>query len=145
MAVRAADRKMNDMQVIRYGDDLVREVVRILSSENIFPKRSRWIFGDSIMETARNFYVSMHLANELKPLTANEANERRLYMVRGFSYLKTLDAIMTFAADVHGVAPSKIERFSGNYIRVYDLYQGWLRRENNTYKAKWPKYAGDRQ
>lgn len=97
------------------------------------------------METARNFYVSMHLANELKPLTANEANERRLYMVRGFSYLKTLDAIMTFAADVHGVAPSKIERFSGNYIRVYDLYQGWLRRENNTYKAKWSKYAGDRQ
>lgn len=97
------------------------------------------------METAQNFYSNMHLANEYKPTTAIEANERRLIMTRGFSYLKTLDAMMTFAADIHGIPPEKIEKFCGDYNRVYDLYQGWLRRENNTYKTKWSEYAGYRQ
>ena len=113
--------------------DLVEYLLRKLCKEDIFPKRSRWLFSGKIADLLNDFETYVNLANEIKPVTQEERDKRHFYLTMAVATLKAMDAKVNTAQRVLCISPEKLGNYADIVNDLGNLLTGWMKYDDKKY------------
>lgn len=97
---------------LRAVDDLCSYILRKLCDEEMFPRRSRWLFSGKIADLVNDFHTCVFLANEMKVENEQTRDERFFQLSKAISYLMAIDAKMNMAMRVLHISPELLEHYA---------------------------------
>lgn len=101
---------------LRAMDVLLRETGAILSRENVFPKRTRWLYAYAIMDLVNNAHSWAMYANGIEVDTRGLMLERYHAQTVALAWLYALNVKMSTAQIALSVPPEKCE----TWAKLYD-------------------------
>lgn len=104
----------------RSATQLLIETCDILKREDIFHKRSRWLFTYKIADIVNDFHTSVIEANETKVLCHRDFVDRHVWFIRAQAHLRALSAKMTVAQLVEGIPVKHFEKWAGLWNDAWD-------------------------
>lgn len=122
-----------EMKLITVSRKLLQETARLLCREKTFPKRSRWLFGNKIMNVANDYYIFLHMANEIDAISCNSAElarERIKYSGLAYASLMSLESEMTSAVTILGVEVDELETWATLLDDSRTLLMSWRNKDN---------------
>lgn len=96
----------------RAVDRFATETQRMLSRENVFPKRSRWQYAESLSRITNVFDSLVNIADGIKPTSKVLFEIRILLFTLSLAVLSALVAKMTQAMRVLEVPADKFEKWT---------------------------------
>lgn len=140
MSVRKADRERkayDKMKLITVSNSLVKRTVQILSREDTFPKRSRWLMGQKIADVAQDYHTQLNKANEINCSKVPELyKDRRRMQYLAYASLMTLDAKMSMAIDCFNINEDRFDAWADDLVDARNLLLAWIRADEKRYKPE---------
>ena len=118
---------------LRAVDDLCSYILRKLCDEEMFPRRSRWLFSGKIADLVNEFHSCVFLANEMKVETERDRDERCFQLNRAMSYLMAIDARMNLAMRVLYISPELLEHYAELVNTCRDKLLAWKNSDKKRY------------
>ena len=113
--------------------EFTEHLYRKLCNENVFPKRSRWLFSGKIADLANDFETEVFVANEIKPTTQRELDARHYHLTMAIAKLMALDAKITQAGRVLSISPDTLELYAGYVNSCRNLITAWMNSDEKRY------------
>lgn len=104
----------------RSATQLLIETCDILKREDVFHKRSRWLFTYKIADIVNDFHTSVIEANETKVLCHRDFVDRHVWFTRAQAHLRALSAKMTVAQLVENIPVKHFEKWAGLWNDAWD-------------------------
>ena len=118
---------------IRMTLEFTEHLYRKLCKEDVFPKRSRWLFSGKIADLANDFETEVFVANEIKPTTQRERDARHYHLTMAIAKLMALDAKVTQAGRVLSISPDTLELYAGYVNSCRNLIVAWMNSDEKRY------------
>lgn len=114
---------------------LADKVYAIIQKEDVFPKRSRWIFAKKIAELMDEILVAMEEAN--KPEVATEGLRIRRFEQQQIALgkLSALDRTLTQAMRSIPINPNRLEDIGHQINECERLVHAWINSDKQRYGA----------
>ncbi len=110
------DRRNTEQSVKAYRqrtvDRFATETQRMLARENVFPKRSRWQYAESLSRLTNVFDSLVNIADGIKPTCKVEYEMRHILFTASIVVIKALEAKMSQAMRVLEVPADKFETWT---------------------------------
>lgn len=116
--------KTNDLMIWLFGK---------LCKEDVFPKRSRWLFAGKIADLANDYHSAIHKANEIRVVTQRERDLRHYYQTAAMSYLMALDSKVNLAQQALDIDPEKLHYYATLTNECRSLLIAWMNSDNKRY------------
>lgn len=123
--------------------EIAKKTLDVISKEDVFPKRSRWIMAYKIADHINDFYRYAMVANEIEVRSHEEFVDRHKYQTLAIAFLKAADDVITLAMDVMTVNANKLEFWAGQYNETLKQLQGWRNKDEKRYSEKYGKLTED--
>ena len=126
---------------------LAEDTFRLISNEDIFPKKSRWIMSHDISKIINRVHTTVMFANGIDIDRALEAERPFLYLIRTLSlaialaWMHALDAKMSLSLDVLSTNGNKYEVWGRQYLKTRHYIQDWRRADIKRYTDKYGKLS----
>ena len=104
-----------------------------LCSEQVFPKRSRWLFSGKIADLMNDYHTAIHKANEIKVVTQQERDLRHYYQTMAYSNLMALDVKINLAQRALDIEPEKLHHYATLCNDCRTLLIAWMNSDNKRY------------
>lgn len=130
-------------RVEKATDEIAKRTLDVLSKEDVFPKRSRWLMAYKIADLINDFHGAVMTANEIEVRSHAEFVERHKHQTLAIAFLKAADARMTLAMDVMTVNADKLEFWAGQYNDTLRQLQGWRNKDEKRYAEKYGSLTED--
>ena len=70
------DRKPSEMKVIIHGEEIAKEIMKIVNDDSRIPKRQRYTIGNRLIDHSMNSYEALRAANSIYPNTKKKISQR---------------------------------------------------------------------
>ena len=104
-----------------------------LCNEQVFPKRSRWLFGGKIADLMNDYHTAVHKANEIKVATQQERDLRHYYQTMAYSNLMALDAKINLAQRALDIEPEKLHHYATLCNACRTMLLAWMNSDTKRY------------
>lgn len=128
---------------LRAMDVLLRETGATLSRENVFPKRTRWLYAYAIMDLVNNAHSWAMYANGIEVDTRELMLERYRAQTVALAWLYALNVKMSAAQIALSVPPEKCETWARLYDEARDRVLAWRSGNLRRYSAKFGGLSAD--
>lgn len=118
---------------LRKTDELSEWLLRKLCNEEVFPKRSRWLFSGKIADLVNDFTTCVFRANEIRVVTAQERDARHYYQTMAISNLMALDAKINQAQRVLDISPESLHHYAVLANDCRSLLLAWINSDEKRY------------
>ena len=124
---------------------LTEDTFRLISDENIFPKKSRWLMSHEMSKIINRVHTIVMFANGIDVDSALDAERPLLYLIRtaslaiALAWMKALDAKMSLSLDVMNTNGNKYEVWGRQYLKTRHYIQDWRRADIKRYTEKYGK------
>ena len=118
---------------LRKSNEFTDHLFRKLCNEQVFPKRSRWLFSGKIADLANDYMTCINLANEIRVVTPKEREARHYYLTMALARLQALDAKINQAGRVLEINPDTMEFYAGLANECKRLLYSWMNSDNKKY------------
>lgn len=119
--------------IIRKSNEFTDHLFRKLCNEQVFPKRSRWLFSGKIADLANDYMSCVNVANEIRVVTPKEREARHYWQTMALAKLQALDAKINQAGRVLEINPDTMEYYAGLANECKRLLQAWMQSDNKRY------------
>ena len=119
--------------ILRKSNEFTDHLFRKLCNEQVFPKRSRWLFSGKIADLANDYMTCINLANEIRVVTPKEREARHYYQTLALARLQALDAKINQAGRVLEINPNTMEFYAGMVNECKRLIMAWINSDNKRY------------
>lgn len=107
------NRKEADSDYISLAIEIRIEVLSLVMSETVVPKRKRLILGAPIAETARSLVYNVNKANRFYPSNSYNVLERKRYLGLAIADCDQLEQDFQCLVAMKCATPGRLERISG--------------------------------
>lgn len=119
--------------ILRKSNEFTDHLFRKLCNEQVFPKRSRWLFSGKIADLANDYMTCINVANEIRVVTRKEREARHYYQTLALARLQALDAKINQAGRVLEINPDTMEFYAGLANECKRLLMAWINSDNKRY------------
>ena len=123
----------SEMMVVVVAQDLYDETLRLLCKEELFPKKSRWLFAQDIAKTANRFLDLVVYANGIIVDTPELALERHNAQRRAVAWCKALNSGMERARRHYNFSADYLKNWTHIYNHEKKLLTGWISSDKKRY------------
>ena len=122
---------------------LTEETYRLISDENTFPKKSRWIMSHEMSKIVNHIHTTAMFANGIDVDKCLEVERPLLYIIRMVSlalvlaWMSALDAKMSLSLDVLNTNGNEYEKWGRQYLKSRHYVQDWRRADIKRYTEKY--------
>lgn len=126
-------------------DRLLAETARLVSREDLFPKRSRWIIARDLIKLASNAHTCASYANGIRVRCHKDFVDRANAQARAAAWLYALDLKMGAAQMIHCINPDRLDGWAGIYNEAWDYLDKWSSSDRRRYAQKYGELSGQEQ
>ena len=135
MSVQLPKRKPGKAKVETTAFEVCTITRKLLSNEEIFPKRSRWMGCKDIAEAANEMLMCIFTANDVRVKTTEDARYRHAMQTRALAKFGALEKRMTFEAFYWERCPNLYEEWAGQMVELEKLLKNWNWKFDSKYAA----------
>lgn len=128
---------------LRAIDNLLRETGAVLSRENVFPKRTRWLYAYAIMDLVNNAHSWAMYANGIEVDTRELMLERYRAQTVALAWLYALNVKMSAAQLALSVPPEKCETWAKLFDEARSRVLAWRSGDLRRYSQKFGGLSAD--
>ena len=108
-------------------------LMRKLCTEDLFPKRSRWLISGKIADLLNDYMIYVVKANEIKVVTQQERDDRHRLQTLAVATLQTLDVKINQAQRILDIEPEKMKYWGVLCNDCRNLLLAWMNSDNKRY------------
>ena len=123
---------LKDLMALVVAQELYDETLRIICKEDLFPKKSRWLFAEKIANTANDFTGMISYANSIEADTPKLALERHEAQRLAWALLAKLNTLMENAQRHYRFNPNRIGHWCHIFNRERGLLSRWINNDDIT-------------
>lgn len=125
------------------SDRMLRETAAILTREKVFPKRSRWLFGQEIMRIANRYHTAVAYANGIRVTNHALFVQRYTAQSLAIAWLYALNVKMTAAQLCCSAPLDKFEAWSDTWAVADDMTKAWRAADVRRYEEQFGGLTAD--
>lgn len=131
--------------VINVTNDLLKETMRILKKEDLFPKRARWIWCYDIKDIVQQEHTCVMVANGIEADTVELARERLKEQGKALARLYALDAKMSQAmlCEIEGDKRNQFESWAALLNQAKRVTRAWRTADMKKYTQRFGGASAD--
>lgn len=131
MSVPSYKRSQSDLLIFREVQSLSADLIRMLKSESVIPKRYSELIVPPIVDNLRNLMYSIHIANSIN---LNNIEERRLEQNKAKHMIQKLfvDLELVLRFDERGL--NKIGAIIDRLMTVRKTMDNWMKSDESRWK-----------
>lgn len=131
MSVPSYKRSQSDLLIFREVQSLSIDIIRMLKSESVIPKRYSKLIVPSIIDNLRNLMYGIHIANSIN---LNNIEERRLEQNKAKQMIQRLfvDLELVLRFDERGL--NKIGAIIDRLMTVRKTMDNWIKSDESRWK-----------
>lgn len=133
MAVPKSRRKDTPLKVAVLSVQLLQKTIEVCSSKNNFPIRKKWAIPSDLYLEAREFCVSLNLANDIRVENKATAEERLSLDRSAESHLKRYTILTNVVLLSHPLNESTINSWCLLLGETTDYFNKWKQAEEKRY------------
>lgn len=127
----------------RSATQLLIETMNLLKREDVFHKRSRWLFTYKIADIVNDFHMSVIEANETRVLCRRDFVDRHVWFTRAQAHLRALSAKMTVAQLVEKIPVQPFEKWAGLWNDAWDSLSKQTNSDTKRYSEQFGELSVD--
>ena len=133
MSVPKSRRKDTPLKVAVLSVQLLQKTIEVCSSKNNFPIRKKWAIPSDLYLEAREFCVSLNLANDIRVENKAAAEERLSLDRKAESHLKRYTILTNVALLSHPLNESTSNSWCLLLGETTDYFNKWKQAEEKRY------------
>lgn len=132
MSVRKYERKASKIAILQSSIYLAEEIIRLVNKEDLFPKRSRWIMANRLVNDSLDCLDYISSAND-QPLGSSE---RIKFQCLAKAKLKNINRLLDLSNTSLNVPLDKTNYASEIVVQMLDQMQKWMQSDKDRIKQK---------
>ena len=133
MSVRKNERKQGQLQVLNKSRELVSYIIKILTNEEVFPKKYRWTLVSKISDEGCDLITSINRANAVKVETQTDFEYRRFQQKQARGHLEAMMSLITIAYDVFPASAKKMNYVGNLEFEIIELLNKWMKSDKERF------------
>lgn len=134
MSVRTGDRGEGKLQVLNKARELKAYTLNLVKNDKNFPKSTRWIYAQPIVNEIREASAHITHANAVYVTNAEEYEYRRLEQVKAYASLEELLELADDAYCAHYVTGRQVEYWTGLILQTEKLLKAWMKSDKEKHE-----------
>lgn len=124
-------------KVLQVANSFTVRTLKLLTKEDIFPKRARWIICYDIKELVEKFHTHVMIANGIRVDCHELFVERYKHQALAEACLYALSAKMGLADLLYGIDIDKLEKWANEFNETDKRLKNWKNADKKRYSAKY--------
>ena len=133
MSVTKNFRSITKLKVVTDAIELCSYTMDTCGKEENFPKRSRWMLAEKIVNLSQEIVDYLIKGNEIQVETTEDFLKRRGYQRDAYGACESMLVFMMIAYMKYQLDDNTIDFWTGNVIEVEKKIMSWRRRDINRY------------
>lgn len=129
--------------VITASSALLKETMAILNRENVFPKRSRWMFAYKIADIVNDYHTMIAYANGIEVKSHDLFAERHKAQTLAVAWLYALNVKMTAAQICCDAPVDAFTHWSNLWVDAEKLTKAWRSSDVRRYSEQFGSLTAD--
>lgn len=126
MSVRTGERGIGKLEFIHEMNTLCIHTIKLCQNDKLFPKKSRWIMANRIVNECLDAASCVKKANSFR-LTKDNLEVRRKYQDMAYAHLETMLMLIDLAYNVFEIDSARIEYWSGLVVSTEIKIKSWIK------------------
>jgi len=135
MSVRKNERSENPLQVLNDARILTEYTIKTCKNEKNFPKSTRWIMANRIVNECLDAYVDLRKANSV-PLDEENAKWRKRLQDEAYTHLYAMEGLIDLSINTFNLDMSKAEHWTSLVENTSHRMKAWQKSDKERIKKK---------
>lgn len=133
MSVPVGLRGEQKLEVITKAIELCERLLKAVQSEEMFPKRSRWLIASKIASMAEDIQTEVRMANRIRVVYADDYLYRRKLQMQADCHCEALLSLIENAHRILSIDSRKVENWVGLIKQLEVLISKWRESDRKRY------------
>lgn len=133
MAVPSYKREQGELAAITKAKELVAYTIQVCNNEKRFPKRSRWILANRIVDSAMTIMEQCDVANNIYVSLPCDYELRRNAQTMALATTSKMLGQVEVAYNMYGSTAVNAEHWTGLVYEVRELIKAWRQSDKERY------------
>ena len=136
-------RRTDKSEMCYLANEVEYKVIKMTMNEKYFPKRSRLVIANKLIDSAMNVSANFNAANGIFPTSAVKLIIREIYQIIGKANIAVLEHQLNLSKRLFNIPAAVLDDIFGQISEMKKMYPNWfkagkkiLRRELEKQKKK---------
>ena len=120
-------RRTDKSEMCYLANEVEYKVIKMTMNEKYFPKRSRLVIANKLIDSAMNVSANFNAANEIFPTSAVKLIIREIYQIIGKANIAVLEHQLNLSKRLFNIPAAVLDDIFGQIYEMKKMYPNWFK------------------
>ena len=120
-------RRTDKSEMCYLANEVEYKVIKMTMNEKYFPKRSRLVIANKLIDSAMNVSANFNAANGIFPTSAVKLIIREIYQIIGKANIAVLEHQLNLSKRLFNIPAAVIDDIVGQKTEMKKMYPNWFK------------------
>ena len=120
-------RRTDKSEMCYLANEVEYKVIKMTMNEKYFPKRSRLVIANKLIDSAMNVSANFNAANGIFPTSAVKLIIREIYQIIGKANIAVLEHQLNLSKRLFNIPAAVLDDIFGQIYEMKKMYQNWFK------------------
>ena len=124
-------RRTDKSEMCYLANEVEYKVIKMTMNEKYFPKRSRLVIANKLIDSAMNVSANFNAANGIFPTSAVKLIIREIYQIIGKANIAVLEHQLNLSKRLFNIPAAVLDDIFGQISEMKKMYPNWFKAGKN--------------
>ena len=120
-------RRTDKSEMCYLANEVEYKVIKMTMNEKYFPKRSRLVIANKLIDSAMNVSANFNAANGIFPTSAVKLIIREIYQIIGKANIAVLEHQLNLSKRLFNIPAAVLDDIFGRIYEMKKIYSNWFK------------------
>ena len=120
-------RRTDKSEMCYLANEVEYKVIKMTMNEKYFPKRSRLVIANKLIDSAMNVSANFNAANGIFPTSAVKLIIREIYQIIGKANIAVLEHQLNLSKRLFNIPAAVLDDIFGQISEMKKMYSNWFK------------------
>ena len=120
-------RRTDKSEMCYLANEVEYKVIKMTMNEKYFPKRSRLVIANKLIDSAMNVSANFNAANGIFPTSAVQLIIREIYQIIGKANIAVLEHQLNLSKRLFNIPAAVLDDIFGQISEMKKMYPNWFK------------------
>lgn len=120
-------RRTDKSEMCHLANEVEYKVIKMTMNEKYFPKRSRLVIANKLIDSAMNVSANFNAANGIFPTSAVKLIIREIYQIIGKANIAVLEHQLNLSKRLFNIPAAVLDDIFGQIYEMKKMYPNWFK------------------
>lgn len=120
-------RRTDKSEMCYLANEVEYKVIKMTMNEKYFPKRSRLVIANKLIDSAMNVSANFNAANGIFPTSAVKLIIREIYQIIGKANIAVLEHQLNLSKRLFNIPAAVLDDIFGQIYEMKKMYPNWFK------------------